>query len=122
MQHPDGYLKLEFLDLSGATPFREFQGQTLIFDTVTFSKIDLSGTQIAQVPPFVRFVYITKLLLRYCCHLETMPPLAFELDVLDLSGSIAFKNFHDALNLDLSRTQIGKLPVLSMILLWSNSF
>ncbi|KAF5201336.1 Suppressor of npr1-1 [Thalictrum thalictroides] len=119
MPHPHDYLSLEVLDLSGATSFTEFQ--ILSFPRLklpSLVKIDLSGTLIAQVPRFVGFYKIPMLLLRNCCHLETMPP--FDLEVLDLSGSIAFKNFHDELlsdqltALDLSRTQIQKLPVLSM--------
>ncbi|PIA30458.1 hypothetical protein AQUCO_05500020v1 [Aquilegia coerulea] len=119
MPHPDGYKALEVLDLSGATSFRKFQGQTVSYHSL--KKLDLSGTLIGhQGLPFVGFYSISKVVLRNCCHLETMPPLAVDLEVLDLSGSMAFKNFHDVplpdklRNLDLSRTRIGKLPGWSM--------
>ncbi|PIA25499.1 hypothetical protein AQUCO_11200008v1 [Aquilegia coerulea] len=121
MPHPDEYKSLHVLDLSAATSFREFQGQKITSaDNYGLKKLDLSGSLIAQMPPFVGFFSISQILLRNCCHIKTMPPLNVKVEVLDLSGSTAFKSLQDEplldqlRELDLSRTQIGKLPVLSI--------
>ncbi|PIA30456.1 hypothetical protein AQUCO_05500018v1 [Aquilegia coerulea] len=119
MPHPGAFPKLRVLDLSGATAFREFQGETSRSDSSLF-KLDLSGSLIAQLPPPSGFDELRELLLRNCCNIETMPPLGNVLEVLDLSGSNAFKNFQDEFlcvqlrNLDVSKTQLEMLPMLSM--------
>ncbi|KAF5198873.1 Disease resistance protein [Thalictrum thalictroides] len=118
MPHPGAFCELRVLDLSGATAFREFQVESYESDS-SLIKLDLSGTLAAEVSPLSRFLDLRELLLRNCCNIETMPPLGSVLEVLDLSGSSAFKNFQDESlgvqlrNLDVSNTHIEKLPMLS---------
>ncbi|KAF5187496.1 Suppressor of npr1-1 [Thalictrum thalictroides] len=119
MPHPNAFHRLKVLDLSGATSFRIFQGDTFQRDS-SLIKLDLSGTLIAELPPFSGSIKLRQLVLRNCCKLEILPPLGSELEVLDLSGCTAFKIFkHESLwcqlrRLDLSKTQIKEVPMSSL--------
>ncbi|KAL5701372.1 hypothetical protein ACHQM5_026717 [Ranunculus cassubicifolius] len=116
--HPHAFPRLKLLDLSGARSFREFQGEFSGTTASSLLRLDLSGTQIAHVPPLSRCVKLREIILKYCPNLVTIPPFCAELEVLDLSGARLFENFQasslgdDLLNLDLSRTHIRVFPKL----------
>ncbi|PIA38180.1 hypothetical protein AQUCO_02800083v1 [Aquilegia coerulea] len=115
----DAFPELQVLDLSGASAFLGFQGENSGSDS-SIIKLDLSGTQIAEVSFLSRCGKLRQLFLRSCPNIETLPSLGTQLNVIDLSGAISFKKFQDValtddlLYLYLSRTQIEKLPVFSM--------
>ncbi|KAJ4960321.1 hypothetical protein NE237_020231 [Protea cynaroides] len=113
---------LKVLDLSGATNFKGFIN--VDFGPMDhLQKLDLSGTQVAWLPFLAKCANLHKLLLRGCPKLEILLHLEAltTLEVLDLSGSIAFKEFqlgsfgqkNNLRVLDLRGTQVVNLPILS---------
>ncbi|KAL5702182.1 hypothetical protein ACHQM5_027429 [Ranunculus cassubicifolius] len=109
--------RVQIVDLSGSISFKKFKGKTL-GDGVLY--LDLSGTQIEELPKFSAKSELTHLLLKGCPHLEELPHLNLQkLQVLNLSGSIHFKKFNKASfpllkTLDLSETHVTQLPYLNL--------
>lgn len=114
--------KLEVLDVCGATSFKQFQDDSFGVKQ-NFRELNLSGTQVEQVPILSGCHNLSKLLLRACKNLKYLPPLEAlkRLQVLDLSGSSSFTAFQDQCfrsksdleKVDISETLVEELPSLS---------
>ncbi|KAL5714391.1 hypothetical protein ACHQM5_016358 [Ranunculus cassubicifolius] len=120
---PIDFGRVQVLSLSGASAFREFlESNHALWRSKDITELDLSGTQIAELPFLSGLFSLRKLLLRSCCNLKTMPSLkdVNKMEVLDLSSATFFENFQDEslgnhlIHLDLSNTLIEKLPLLSV--------
>ncbi|KAL5711116.1 hypothetical protein ACHQM5_021607 [Ranunculus cassubicifolius] len=115
-------LKLEVLDLSGASAFKQFHDNYL-GEMGKLQELNLSGTQVIEVPSLDLCRNLVKLIFRDCAKLETLPQLRAlsRLNVLDLSGAVSFmafqdQSFDDKDNLqimDVSETQVVERPLLS---------
>ncbi|KAL5711115.1 hypothetical protein ACHQM5_021606 [Ranunculus cassubicifolius] len=115
-------LKLEVLDLSGASAFKQFQDNYL-GKMGNLQELNLSGTQVVEIPSLDLCHNIVKLIFRDCSKLETLPHLRSlsRLNVLDLSGAVSFAGFQDQSFddkyhlhiLDVSETQVVELPLFS---------
>ncbi|KAL5701374.1 hypothetical protein ACHQM5_026719 [Ranunculus cassubicifolius] len=82
------------LDVSGSTAFKHFQDDSL-GEMESFQELDLSGTQIIQIPILSGCQKFSKLILKDCSKLETLPQLESlsKLQVLDISGVTSVKSF-----------------------------
>ncbi|KAF5181418.1 Disease resistance protein [Thalictrum thalictroides] len=121
LPHPEAFVKLQELDLSGASEFKEFQYVSSSSNS-SITKIDLSKTQIVKIPSASKYPNLQQLCLKSCEYLEELPHLELrKLEVLDLSGSTNFKRFQDdsfanmrrLQILNLSSTRVEKLPTLA---------
>ncbi|PIA57887.1 hypothetical protein AQUCO_00500064v1 [Aquilegia coerulea] len=121
LPHPEAFVKLQELDLSGASEFKEFQSITSSSNR-SIKKIDLSKTQIVSLPNLSKYPNLCQLCLKSCVYLEELPHLELKkLQVLDLSGSTNFRRFQDDSFgnmdqleiIDFSGTKITKLPSVS---------
>ncbi|KAL5701373.1 hypothetical protein ACHQM5_026718 [Ranunculus cassubicifolius] len=82
------------LDVSGSTAFKHFQDDSF-GEMESFQELDLSGTQIIQIPILSGCQNFSKLILKDCSKLETLPQLESlgKLQVLDISGVTSVKSF-----------------------------
>ncbi|KAF6153182.1 hypothetical protein GIB67_034123 [Kingdonia uniflora] len=123
VSHIEILQNLEVLSISGTSAMKEISDN--FFNHMTKLKtLNLSGTEIEHLPSSLSNIWrLEFLILRDCSNLKTLPMLKelCSLIVLDLSNCIAFKGFQDESfglkcdlhTLDLSRTQVAKLPFLS---------
>ncbi|KAL5713129.1 hypothetical protein ACHQM5_015235 [Ranunculus cassubicifolius] len=115
-------IKLEVLDVSGATSFRQFEDESLGVKE-HFRELNLSGTQVLELSIFSECHNLCKLIVSECSKLKMLLPLEplQKLQVLDVSGSTLFTTFqdqslqgkYDFQILEVSRTQVEELPSLS---------
>ncbi|KAF6153183.1 hypothetical protein GIB67_034124 [Kingdonia uniflora] len=123
VSHIEILQNLEVLSISGTSAMKEIPDN--FFNHMTKLKtLNLSGTEIEHLPSSLSNIWrLEFLILRDCSNLKALPMLKelCSLIVLDLSDCIAFKGFQDESfglkcdlhTLDLSRTQVAKLPFLS---------
>ncbi|PIA38185.1 hypothetical protein AQUCO_02800088v1 [Aquilegia coerulea] len=122
LSHLEALTRLQVLDLSGAASFTTFHDQSL-GEKYELQVLDLSGTQVGELPSLSGCTSLSQLLLRDCAKIKTLPSLEelTKLEVLDLSCAASFTAFHDISlgqkydlqKLDLSDTQVAELPFLS---------
>ncbi|KAF5179745.1 Nb-arc domain containing disease resistance protein, partial [Thalictrum thalictroides] len=114
--------RLQMLDLSGSINFKTFKDDS--FDKLQKPKtLNLSETQVANLPTLSKCRELRHLILRKCLKLEELPHLNTleKLELLDLSSAISFKLFKDESfgkkeelhELNLSETQVVQIPSLS---------
>ncbi|KAG9134332.1 hypothetical protein Leryth_016220 [Lithospermum erythrorhizon] len=111
---------LKVLDLSGAKAFSHFHDKSFT-ENKELRTLNLSGTNLTKMPLLRDLTKLNHLLLKDCVQLKRLPKISAlsSLEILDLSGSKIFEEFHDAslelldkLKLvDLSRTAVKKLPL-----------
>ncbi|KAL3522146.1 hypothetical protein ACH5RR_014980 [Cinchona calisaya] len=111
--------KLEILDLSGCKALKEIKGKSLE-NMHSLQKLDLSGTSITCLPS-LSSRDLRHLILKSCSNLNKLPSLEHlsSLEELNLSGvgavgesGLEIEHMVNLSTLDLSETQIKKLPFL----------
>ncbi|KAL5720787.1 hypothetical protein ACHQM5_013422 [Ranunculus cassubicifolius] len=114
-------LNLQVLDLSGSTNFSRFNDDSLE-KLSCLQKLNLSATQIANLPSLSKCNHLQHIILRNCLKLKILPRVETleRLVILDLTGAAAFKQFLDdslgkkggLQELILSDTQVVRIPLL----------
>ncbi|KAG9152259.1 hypothetical protein Leryth_023425 [Lithospermum erythrorhizon] len=121
LQSLENFVKLQVLDLSGATSFSRFHDRNFSANK-ELGNVNLSGSRIKSLPMLHHLENLKYLLLKDCTELRRLPKISAlsGLEILDLSGATSFEVFHEPSlgELDklkvirLSQTAIKKLPLI----------